>query len=87
MQRLLDRHEKKLRQDRNRALLALDLEWGKAMFPGAPAQDVLIAMHKARYHSTDLPRLARHQSAQWLRDNKHLDAMGQPVLPEGLLPR
>lgn len=88
MQRIVfDPNHAALRADRNRALAALDLAWGRRMFPGALDADILVAMHKARYHSTDVPRELRHQSAQWLKDGGHTDALGEPIMAEGWLPR
>ena len=86
MQRIIETPEQRLRDDRNRALLALDVSYMRAYFPGAPESDLLEAMHKARYHATDLARLPRLQSAQWLRDRHMRDALGEPILPEGQLP-
>jgi hypothetical protein len=87
VQRIIrDRAHAKLQPDRLRALRALDMDWARRMFPGAPDEDILIALHKARYHCTDLPRVDRHQSAQWLRERFLPDALGEPVLPEGQLP-
>lgn len=87
MQRIIDITPDALRKGRNIALIAMDMSWGRAMFPGAPDADIEIAMHKARYHSTDLPRNVRHQSAQWLRERGHADVLGEPVMAEGMLPR
>jgi len=82
-----DPNQAELRKDMRRALLALDLDWGRRMFPGAPDADIEIALHKARYHATDISRHARHQSAQWLKARHLADALGAPILPEGQLPR
>jgi len=76
-----------VRKARNIELERMNLDWGRAYFPGAPDADIEIAMHKARYHSTDLPRAVRHQSAHWLRERNHADAAGLPILPVGQLPR
>lgn len=88
MQRLVrDPAQEKLRHAFRHAVMAMDLSWGRAMFPGAPDADIEIAMHKARYHATDVPRWYRHQSAQWLRERNLPDALGELVMPEGQLPR
>lgn len=87
VQRIIhDREQRRYAPDMVRALSSLDLDWARRMFPGAPAEDLVTALHKARYHCTDLPRALRHQSAQWLRDRHLPDALGEPVLPEGQLP-
>lgn len=80
MQRHLhDPTQAKIMADKRRALLAMDLDWGRRMFPGAPDADIEIAMHKARYHLGDLPLRVRMQSAQWLRERNLADALGQPI--------
>lgn len=80
MQRHLhDPNHLALRADKMRALLAMDLDWGRRMFPGAPDADIEIAMHKARYHLNALPLSARMQSAQWLRERNLADALGLPI--------
>lgn len=76
---LYDRAHVALRSDFVRAMLAMDLSWGRRMFPGAPDADIEIAMHKARYHADDIPVKYRQQSARWLHERGLKDALGEPV--------
>lgn len=66
-------------KDRKRAIAALDLAWGRRMFPGAPDFDVLTAMHKARYHMGEMAPNLRAASARWLHDRGLRDALGLPI--------
>ena len=75
------------RQDRNKALMALDMEWARKMMPDATSDHVrLMAMHKGRYECTDLDNAARHTSGEWLRQHGYGRMTGDPLLPEGALP-
>lgn len=64
-------------KDRKRAIAALDLAWGRRMFPGAPDFDVLTAMHKARYHMGEMDAKLRAESGLWLQQRGLRDALGQ----------
>jgi hypothetical protein len=77
---LFDRNHSTLATDKVRALMAMDLDWGRRMFPGAPDADIEIAMHKARYHLDALPMKARAESALWLHERRLPDALGEPVV-------
>jgi hypothetical protein len=80
MQRLIDDpHHAALVKDRRRAIAALDLDWGRRMFPGVPDAEVLAAMHKARYHMGEMALNLRAESAVWLHEHGLRDALGQPV--------
>jgi len=76
---------------RNKALLALDVDWalvnaGPSPFGAPPTREVmLIALHKARYECPDMPAEARHSSGAWLRERGYGWRVG-PLLPEGELP-
>ncbi|MDI3260299.1 MAG: hypothetical protein QJR02_11445 [Sinobacteraceae bacterium] len=71
---------------RNKALLEMDMLYARPAMPGTTDEVREIAMHKARYECTQLPREARHASGEWLR-NRHLCRMtGDALLPEGELP-
>ena len=74
--------------ERDKALLSLDLEYARKLFPGAPVDDevLLNALHKARYECKDLPTEARHESANWLRSRGYGRMAGLPLLPPGELP-
>jgi predicted NAD/FAD-binding protein len=75
------------RADRNKALMALDIEWARKMMPDARNDHVrLAAMHKGRYECTDLDNAARHTSGEWLRQHGYGRMTGEPLLQEGVLP-
>lgn len=75
------------REERNRALRALDIGYARRLMPTATGDDVrLMAMHKARYECTDLEPELRHASADWLRERGFSRMSGDPILPEGQLP-
>lgn len=76
------------RQERNKILAELDVDAAAAWVPGIyPREVVLMALHKARYDCTDIATELRHASAAWLREQGCTDMRGQPILPEGQLPR
>lgn len=58
--------------------------------PSTPNYKVLLmTLHKARYHCTDLPEETRRKSQRFLSENGMLDMMGREVrkddpLPDGL---
>jgi hypothetical protein len=66
-------------KDRRRAIAALDVAWGRRMFPGAPDADVLVALHKARYHMGEMAANLRAESARWLHARGIPDALGLPI--------
>lgn len=75
------------RQQRNKALIALDLDWARTQGPNAPDDfTVLAAMHKARYDCCDIPAELRHESGNWLRARGMSRLGGLELLPEGVLP-
>lgn len=75
------------RKERNRALAALDIEWGRQLVPAGTSDEViLIALHKARYDCTDIAAEQRHQSGDWLRQHGYRRMDGTELLPEGELP-
>ena len=71
--------------ERDRALIALDLEYARGLMPATTDDVRLIAMHKARYETTSIPRELRHASGAWLRERSYGRVRG-PLLPEGELP-
>lgn len=80
MQRIIDdRTHDDLVKDRPRAIAALDMDWGRRMFPGVPDFDVLTAMHKARYHMGEMAPNLRAESARWLHERGLRDALGMPI--------
>jgi hypothetical protein len=83
---MTDDEIKAILAERDRALLALDLDYARKQFPHASSDEVLLlSMHKARYELPSLPREARLESAEWLRAN-HYSGYGRPLLPPGQLP-
>jgi len=70
------------------ALVSLDIEWARRYGPLYTRDDelLLIALHKARYASRELPPEVRHASAEWLRERGYCSIQGQPLLPPGYLP-
>jgi hypothetical protein len=76
-----------LRIERNEALMNLDMDWARRVAPHGPDEGRLIGMHKARYHCVDLPAEFRHGSAAWLRERGLHGLYGEPILPEGELPK
>lgn len=78
------------REKRNRALLALDLDWARThalvMGRNPPEATLLMALHKARVICTDLPQAARHASMAWLKERDLAARQGEPWPPDGSLP-
>lgn len=73
---------------RNRALANLDMEYARRMIPLASSDDVrLVALHKARYDCTQIASELRHESGAWLRKQGLSRVTGEPLLPEGELPK
>lgn len=89
MSRSLDAEEleiAKFREERNKALREMNLDYARSVIPSAPSDEVLIvALHKARYECTGLEPEYRHASAAWLRERGYGRMCG-PLLPEGELP-
>lgn len=80
MQRIIDdRTHDALVKDRKRAIAALDMDWGRRMFPGAPDDEVLTALHKARYHMGEMALNLRAESARWLHARGINDALGLSI--------
>lgn len=79
-------HAETLLAGRRRALASLDLSWGRRLFPGAPDGDVEVAMHKARYHASDIEPALRIESAKWLHARRLPDILGRPIAAELLAP-
>lgn len=77
------------RAARNKAFREMDLQYARLMLRGKnPPDDVLIlALHKARYECTDLEPEYRRESGAWLRERGYGRMTGEPVLPEGDLPK
>lgn len=71
--------------ERDRALIALDLEYARGLMPATTDEVRLVAMHKARYEVASIPRELRHASGAWLRERCYGRMCG-PLLPEGELP-
>lgn len=72
---------------RNTALIGLDLDYARELFPAASSNQVLLAsMHKARYEIPAIPAELRHASGNWLREHGFGRFDGSGLLPEGLLP-
>lgn len=76
----------KMLERRNKALLELDMDYARQMMPGTSDEVRRLAMHKARYECTALPREVRHQSGEWLRAGGYRRLTGDELLPEGALP-
>ena len=75
------------RADRNKALIALDMEWARKVMPDASNDHVrLMAMHKGRYECGDMDNAVRHASREWLRQHGYGRMTGDELLPEGVLP-
>lgn len=74
--------------ERDKALLSLDLEYARKLWPVSPADDevLLTVLHNARYECTSLPASARHESESWLRLRRYGRLAG-PLLPIGELPK
>lgn len=76
-----------LMRERDHALASLDMTYARRAMPDASSDEVrLIAMHKARYETTNMPRELRHASGEWLRVRGYFRWGGLPILPEGELP-
>lgn len=75
------------REQRNKALISLDLDWARTQIPDAAGDYALLAsMHKARYECCDIPAELRHASGHWLRERGMGRFTGKALLPEGELP-
>lgn len=84
------------RNERNAALLALDMEWARARAREACAstgrpmpndETLLASLHKARYDCTSLDDQPRLESGAWLRERGLRRMCGLPLLPDGMLER
>ena len=74
-------------EERNRALVSLDIDYARRMLPNATSDQVLLAaMHKARYECTVIASELRHSSGHWLRERGMGRMTGGDLLPEGCLP-
>jgi len=77
---------------RNRVLTEFDVEAVKKqlMENGQPPCDVdmlaVVTLHKARYECTDIDRILRAKSGEWLRQRHFKRMYGEELLPEGQLP-
>lgn len=57
---------------RNKALLTLDMNWARKVMPTASNDHVrLIAMHKTRVEIRDMPLNLRMESASWLKAHNY----------------
>lgn len=67
-------------RQRNRALMALDMDWARKVMP-FPADDTvrLMAMHKARVHCVHLTDEARRESQRWLVERGLTDHLGMQI--------
>lgn len=73
-------------EKRNKALLALDMNYLRNAMPTSTDEVRLAAAHKARYECTMLPAEARHTSRHWLAERDMGRMSGDELLPEGVLP-
>lgn len=71
---------------RNKALIAMDIDYFMRACPGAPRYQVEVAAHKARYECVQIPAEFRHASGAWLRERGYGRMTGEELLPEGQLP-
>lgn len=77
-----------MRAERNAAFENLDIEFARKVLPQASSDEVLlIAMHKARYETTDIEDSLRHESAAYLKANGYGRMYGVPFPEDGSLPR
>lgn len=74
---------KTVREERDKALLALDTEWAMNQLKLSSEKVALIAMHKARLELITLPTEARQESLDWLRERNYKRTFGTP-LPDTL---
>ncbi len=73
--------------ERNRALRTLDMRYARQAMPGAASDEVrLIAMHKARYEATGIPKRLRQASRAWLEARGLSRMYGQPWPAESEVP-
>lgn len=80
------RHVEELVQERNSALIRMDINYLRRSMPGTTDLVRIIAAHKIRYEQVDLPREIRVQSGEWLRERGYHRAYGRALLPQGQLP-
>ncbi len=77
----------KWRRERNQALATLDMAWAKETMPHASCDFVrLIALHKMRVECTDLHKVQRLDSIEWLRERGFRRINGLELPPVGVLP-
>jgi hypothetical protein len=77
----------KIRDERNKALTTLDMNYARRLMPEASSDHVrLMAMHKVRYECPFVTDELRHASADWLRKHEYSRMDGTPLLPAGELP-
>lgn len=72
---------------RNKALVELDVEWGRASISAISGgyvdeQVIMAALHKARYEVPAIPPTLRRESREWLEAHGFSRLLGQPW-PEG----
>lgn len=73
--------------ERDAALVSLDIDYGRKLFPKASSIFVILAsLHKARYEVVTIDPELRHFSAKWLREHKMTRVTGEKLLPGDLLP-
>ena len=78
---------RQLLDERDRALIEMDMNYLRRMLPAASNDEVrIMSAHKARYECTTLPNEVRHASRAWLAERglKRVDL--SDLLPEGELP-
>lgn len=74
-------------KERNRILTTMDQAAFVRNVPlGISREAVLPAMHKARYHCTDIAPELRRESARWLVEHRFTDLYDYPIDPNGPLP-
>lgn len=73
--------------ERNQALRKLDENYVARSLPTAPPELRLMILHKARYECTAIEPELRHQSGRWLSERNLSRSTGDPILPDGALPK
>ncbi|MDE3023266.1 MAG: hypothetical protein KGI54_15705 [Pseudomonadota bacterium] len=72
--------------ERNNALINLDMEWAHSQMPRLSREPLLAGMHKARYEITEIPSELRHASKAWLIENGFKRLNGLEFPQNDLLP-
>ena len=84
---MTDQSLEQLIEERNKALISMDRDYVRKRMSTTDEKIIDAILHKARYETTTIPDELRHESYRWLKENGFSRMTGEPLLPEGVLPR